>query len=66
MVISKMNTLRELLSVLRRRRKNTVDLCPVCSDTSLRPFNSFSGWLTPPVYLCRKCGYTGPLFLELE
>ncbi|WEU39950.1 MAG: hypothetical protein OdinLCB4_005635 [Candidatus Odinarchaeum yellowstonii] len=43
-----------------------IKLCPVCGSSKLREFNFLSGWYTQLQYICEACGYSGPLFLEVE
>ncbi len=43
-----------------------IRLCPVCGSSKLREFNFLSGWYTQLQYICESCGYSGPLYLEVE
>jgi hypothetical protein len=55
----------EVLKNLRRGRSG-LKLCPVCQSSELEVVSSLSIGLTPTQYICKKCGYTGPLFIEIE
>ncbi|RLG61302.1 hypothetical protein DRN86_00240 [Candidatus Geothermarchaeota archaeon] len=57
--------IRKILS-LDKKKKRTLILCPVCNSPGLSPISKFSGWLTPKIYRCDKCGYKGPVYLEVE
>jgi len=50
----------------KKRKRRAVKLCPVCHNTDIELLSGLSGWLTPEIYICRKCGYKGPIILELE
>jgi len=46
-------------------------VCPVCGSGSFVHSGTFSGWTLPGVhtaqkYLCKNCGYTGPIIIELQ
>jgi predicted RNA-binding Zn-ribbon protein involved in translation (DUF1610 family) len=56
---------REVLRGLKRRgpvRK----LCPRCGSPELRLSSKFDIWLTPEQYICKSCGYKGPIVMEVE
>lgn len=38
--------------------------CPKCKSPELYSNNTYG--ILPPIYTCHKCGYEGPLFLELD
>lgn len=40
--------------------------CPACGSMKIKMQGSLSGWLLPPMYACKECGYVGHLVLELE
>ena len=57
--------IREVLRGLKRRgpvRK----LCPRCGSPELRLSSKFDIWLTPEQYICKSCGYRGPIVMEVE
>lgn len=43
----------------------TEKLCPRCGEP-LRRLSALNGWLLPDVFVCEKCGYCGPLFVEVD
>jgi predicted RNA-binding Zn-ribbon protein involved in translation (DUF1610 family) len=45
------------------RKLFTEKLCPKCLG-KLRLYGSLSGWATPELYACDKCGYIGYIALE--
>ncbi|MGC8962140.1 MAG: hypothetical protein ACP5K1_06860 [Candidatus Bathyarchaeia archaeon] len=57
---------RGLLKALKRGRKGIISICPKCGYPRIHQLNSLGGWLTPPIYICDKCGYAGPILLEIE
>jgi ssDNA-binding Zn-finger/Zn-ribbon topoisomerase 1 len=60
--------LKDLSEILRsmKRRKQTIKLCPKCGSPKLRLSSSFDIWLTPEQYVCKNCGYKGPIIMEIE
>jgi predicted RNA-binding Zn-ribbon protein involved in translation (DUF1610 family) len=49
--------------------KPSLIFCPKCGSPDLRSSSGFAGidmWLTPRKYFCEKCGYVGPIYMELE
>jgi len=46
--------------------KKRVEICPVCGSPKIRKISSFSGWLTPEIWVCPECGYKGPVYAEKE
>jgi predicted RNA-binding Zn-ribbon protein involved in translation (DUF1610 family) len=63
-----MKKLNDFIDVARELKKNKTNLklCPRCGSISIRLSNNLGFWLTPAVYICEKCGYNGPIVLELE
>lgn len=45
--------------------KKRIKICPACGSPVKR-LSKFSGWLTPEIWFCPKCGYKGPLYAEKE
>jgi len=60
--------LKNLNEILRsmKRRKQTIKLCPRCGSPKLKLSSSFDIWLTPEQYVCKNCGYKGPIIMEIE
>jgi hypothetical protein len=59
---------REVLKSIKHKRPTRI-FCPRCACADLKPTVGFAGmdmWLTPKKYICEKCGYSGPIFMELE
>jgi predicted RNA-binding Zn-ribbon protein involved in translation (DUF1610 family) len=46
--------------------KNNVLACPKCGSRNIELSSRFDAWLMPKRYICRDCGYIGPLVLEVE
>ncbi len=63
--LSRMSTFREVLGSLKRRRP-TKKYCPKCGNPNIRLSSKFDLWLLPEQYACEKCGYKGPVALEME
>ena len=63
-----MGILKDLREILKgmKRRNQTIKLCPKCGSPKLKLSSSFDIWLTPEQYVCRNCGYKGPIILEVE
>ncbi|MEM2961076.1 MAG: hypothetical protein QXU67_05665 [Candidatus Bathyarchaeia archaeon] len=39
--------------------------CPKCGSKNIELSSKFDAWLMPKKYLCRDCGYIGPIVLEI-
>lgn len=61
-----MESFKNFLKSLKRKRSNPLAICPKCGNPKVSQLNSLSGWLTPSMYVCNKCGYTGPILLEVD
>jgi len=62
--------LREVVRGLKRG-KTTPKFCPKCGSPNLRFSSSFEAYprmygIAPTQYVCEKCGYKGPIAMELE
>ncbi|MGD0978780.1 MAG: hypothetical protein ABR962_06515 [Candidatus Bathyarchaeia archaeon] len=57
--------MREVLKTLKRR-KPSKKYCPKCGSPDIGLSSSSDYWLTPSKYACKKCGYSGPVVMELE
>jgi predicted RNA-binding Zn-ribbon protein involved in translation (DUF1610 family) len=55
----------DLVRNLKHRRPTKI-FCPRCCSPEIRKSSSFDSWLIPTRYICGKCGYFGPLIMELE
>jgi predicted RNA-binding Zn-ribbon protein involved in translation (DUF1610 family) len=49
-----------------KRRKPSKKYCPRCGSPEIHLSSSLDYWLTPRKYVCKKCGYVGPIVMELE
>jgi predicted RNA-binding Zn-ribbon protein involved in translation (DUF1610 family) len=49
-----------------KHRKPTIIICPRCYSPEIKKSSSFDSWLIPTRYICEKCGYFGPIIVELE
>ncbi len=49
-----------------KREKLVPKICPRCRSSRLRLSSRFDIWLTPEQYVCGKCGYKGPVVMEIE
>ena len=58
--------LRDVFSSARHRKAAKVKYCPRCAGEGVHISSSFGFWLAPKRYVCDKCGYVGPVFMELE
>jgi predicted RNA-binding Zn-ribbon protein involved in translation (DUF1610 family) len=58
--------LRDVFGTVRHVKPSKVKYCPRCGSKDLRIASSFGYWLAPKRYICDKCGYLGPVFMELQ
>ncbi|MFX1515983.1 MAG: hypothetical protein ACFFC6_06715 [Promethearchaeota archaeon] len=67
--------MRRFLESLKEIRKNirrgspqdVIKVCPICLGDNLEILhNAFLGLLSPPLYICRICGYKGVIFAEID
>ena len=56
---------REVLRSVKHRGPCRI-YCPRCCNPEIKLSSTFDYWLTPKKYYCEKCGYLGPIVLELE
>jgi hypothetical protein len=59
---------RDVLKAVKHGTPKAI-FCPKCCSPGLKSNNGFAGidmWLTPRKYICEKCGYVGPIYMELE
>ena len=60
-----LENIREVFKTMEHRKPSGV-FCPRCANPDVGLLSSLDGWLTPKQYICEKCGYVGPLMMELE
>ena len=46
--------------------KNSIIYCPSCGGSNIQLSSKLDGWLIPEQYICKDCGYKGPIVLEKE
>jgi len=63
-----MKLLQDMREVLKKlnRRKSLKKYCPKCESPDIQLSHGAGHRLTSPKYVCKKCGYCGPVFMELE
>jgi predicted RNA-binding Zn-ribbon protein involved in translation (DUF1610 family) len=57
--------IQEVFLTLKHRRPSK-KYCPRCGNPEIHLSSSLDYWLTPRKYVCKKCGYVGPIVMELE
>jgi predicted RNA-binding Zn-ribbon protein involved in translation (DUF1610 family) len=57
--------MREVIRILKRRGPSKI-FCPKCGSPDIQLSSRFLYGVTPRVYVCRSCGYNGPIVMELE
>jgi predicted RNA-binding Zn-ribbon protein involved in translation (DUF1610 family) len=57
--------IKEVFKTLRHRTPTKI-YCPRCGSQKIHLSSSLDYWLTPKKYVCKNCGYTGPIIMELE
>jgi len=60
-----LQNVREVFKTLKHRKPSQI-FCPKCCSPKMRLYSNLDFWLTPKKYVCEKCGYVGPIFMELE
>jgi predicted RNA-binding Zn-ribbon protein involved in translation (DUF1610 family) len=62
---------REVLTGLKHKKRGeaTVNACPKCESKQIVLSSGFDTYprmygITPRKYVCKECGYTGPIVLE--
>jgi predicted RNA-binding Zn-ribbon protein involved in translation (DUF1610 family) len=63
--VKKLENIREVFKTMEHRKPSSI-FCPKCANPDVKLISSLDGWLTPKKYICEKCGYYGPLIMELE
>ncbi|MFB0567812.1 MAG: hypothetical protein ACETVM_04435 [Candidatus Bathyarchaeia archaeon] len=68
-----LKNLREVLGGLKRKKlgEPTPKFCPRCGSSKIKVSSGFDAYprmygLTPRQYVCKDCGYRGPIVLEPE
>jgi len=64
--MKRLKGLLEVLSSLKRKPSGAIKLCPRCGSPDIHLSSSLDVWLTPEQYVCEKCGYKGPIVLEVD
>jgi predicted RNA-binding Zn-ribbon protein involved in translation (DUF1610 family) len=55
----------DVVKALKRRHRSLM-ACPRCGSPNIAISTGMDGWMVPPLYLCRDCGYAGRLVLEFD
>jgi predicted RNA-binding Zn-ribbon protein involved in translation (DUF1610 family) len=62
---------REVVKGLKRKKvgEHTTKLCPRCGSPKISISSGFDTYprlygITPELYVCAECGYSGPIVLE--
>ena len=60
---------REVLKELKHKKRGKANVCPKCESTKICLTSGFDTYprmygITPRKYVCKECGYTGPIVLE--
>ena len=63
-----LNSLKDIRRFVRRGSpQDVVKVCPICLGDDLEVVhNAFLGLLSPPLHICRICGYKGAIFAEID
>jgi C4-type Zn-finger protein len=68
-----LKNLREVLKGLKHKKlgKPTPKFCPKCGNPKIKLISGSNTYpkmygITPEQYICEKCGYKGPIAMELE
>jgi len=56
---------RDVFKTIKHKKPSAI-FCPKCASPEIKLSSSLDYWLTPPKYLCEKCGYNGSIVMELE
>lgn len=49
-----------------KKHSRKIRVCPFCKQPTLRVADSISGWMTAEIFKCDRCGYRGPVFIEVD
>lgn len=52
--------------MFNKKKTIKIKVCPRCESRNIELLSPLGGWMTPEVYICLKCGYRGPIILEIE
>ncbi len=63
--MKRLANVREVLGTLKHRKPTQI-FCPRCTSPKITLSSTFDLWLTPQRYVCKECGYTGLIVMELE
>jgi len=56
---------REVIKSLKHGKPKKI-YCPRCCSPKINLSSELDIWLTPKKYLCKNCGYTGPIVMEID
>jgi predicted RNA-binding Zn-ribbon protein involved in translation (DUF1610 family) len=60
-----LGNMREVIKTLKHHTPSKI-FCPRCGSSEISLASRFLYGVTPRLYVCRRCGYNGPLVMELE
>ncbi|MBI4020359.1 MAG: hypothetical protein HY367_03430 [Candidatus Aenigmarchaeota archaeon] len=46
--------------------RRTWKVCAICGSSDVTFARTASGWLAAQSYMCKDCGYVGPLVVEID
>jgi predicted RNA-binding Zn-ribbon protein involved in translation (DUF1610 family) len=60
-----LDDIRDVFKSVKHHKPSKI-YCPKCGAPDLHLSSTFDSWLIPEKYICDKCGYVGPVYMELE
>jgi hypothetical protein len=60
-----LQNVREVLKSLKHGKPSKI-YCPRCCSSKIFLSSGLDIWLTPKKYVCKNCGYIGPVIMEIE
>jgi len=61
----KLKEVGEVAKSLKHGRQSKI-YCPICGSPEISLLTSYNYMLGPGKYVCKNCGYCGPIIMELE
>jgi len=60
--------LKEFLKLMKRLKHSgkTIVACPKCGSTNIHQTSILNVWLLPSYWICKDCGYKGPIVMEID
>ena len=65
---SALSAFKNLADTIKSLKRKGVKpkVCPKCGSTDVGFSSKYEPWLLPEQYVCKSCGFKGPLFVEVE